>query len=402
MGHFSASVPSETPPEIRPETPVTPSAWFAGVRATGLSAATDDPAALEAGGWWAVVITFEGERRFWRFDRVEAAEGPEAPNPGSVPQRPLIAPTGPQNTAIDHEGGRRWHGPEAGAWRSSLDRAAYLDGVTQIRHRIRDGEVYQVNLCRVLSATLPDGGRHSDPWALAQRLAGGNPAPYAGVVDVPARDGIPATRVVTASPELFLERDGDTVSSGPIKGTGATVADLLPKDEAENVMIVDLVRNDLQKVSRPGTVSVPALLTVEQHPGLVHLVSTVTSELNDAVTWSDIFEATLPAGSVSGAPKNSALKAIEDLEPVPRGPYCGAIGFVDADRGRARLAVGIRTFWWQHDTLCFGTGAGITWGSEPEREWAETELKAARLIGLASSQIESQVSSRATAASRSR
>ena len=141
---------------------------------------------------------------------------------------------------------------------------------------------------------------------------------------------------------------------------------------------------------------------MERHPGLVHLVSTVQGRLREGATWSDVFAATLPAGSVSGAPKSSALKAIADLEPVPRGPYCGAIGFIDADRGHARMAVGIRTFWWQDGNLCFGTGAGITWGSDPEREWAETELKAARLVGLASHQPGSQVSSRATAASRSR
>ena len=171
-------------------------------------------------------------------------------------------------------------------------------------------------------------------------------------------------------------------------------------------MIVDLVRNDLQRVSRSGTVEVSALLEVQQHPGLVHLVSTVQSRLRPDVGWADLFAATLPPGSVSGAPKSTALRAIADLEPVPRGPYCGAIGYVDADRGQARMAVGIRTFWWQDEELCFGTGAGITWGSDPEREWAETELKAARLIGLASDHpvghSPNQVSSRATAASRSR
>jgi para-aminobenzoate synthetase component 1 len=173
-------------------------------------------------------------------------------------------------------------------------------------------------------------------------------------------------------------------SCAPIKGTGVTEADLLPKDEAENIMIVDLVRNDLQHVCRPGSVEVTSLLKVEPHPGLVHLVSTVEGRLRDDVGWVQLFAATMPPGSVSGAPKSSALKAIADLEPVPRGPYCGAIGWVDADLGRAELAVGIRSFWWHHDRLSFGTGAGITWGSDPGREWAETQLKAARLIELAS------------------
>jgi para-aminobenzoate synthetase component 1 len=338
---------------------------------------------LDGGGWWAVVITFEGECRFWRFAEVDAAPLPAAP-----------------------AGDSDWHGPSVSAWSSSLDQAAYQSGVTEIRNRIRDGDVYQTNLCRVLTAGLPAVGS-SDPWALARRLATGNPAPYAGVIDVPESGGLESTRIVCASPELFLERDGDLVRSGPIKGTGATEADLQPKDEAENVMIVDLVRNDLQRVSRAGSVEVSALMRVERHPGLVHLVSTVEGRLRAATGWPELLAATLPAGSVSGAPKSTALRTIGDLEPVPRGPYCGAIGFVDADRQYARLAVGIRTFWWQRDNLCFGTGAGITWGSDPEREWAETELKAARLIDLASDHPRDghpagQVKSRATAASRSR
>jgi para-aminobenzoate synthetase component 1 len=356
--------------------------WFGGLLARDVVATSDDPAVLERGGWWAVVVTFEGEYRFWRFGRVEAS--------------PLPVPAG------------EWHGPAPDAWRSSLGRPAYEDGVREIRRRIREGEVYQVNLCRVLAA--PSG---PDPWRLAGVLAAGNPAPYSGVVDVPG------LQLVCASPELFLSRDGAVVASGPIKGTGATEADLLPKDRAENVMIVDLVRNDLQRACVAGSVAVPSLLRVERHPGLVHLVSTVRGRLRDGVGWPELLAATVPPGSVSGAPKSTALAAIADLEPVPRGPYCGAIGYVDADRGVARLAVGIRTFWWDGGELRFGTGAGITWDSVPAREWAETELKAARLVGLASDAsgasgasdasgaagrgaAEAQVRRRATAASRSR
>jgi para-aminobenzoate synthetase component 1 len=129
---------------------------------------------------------------------------------------------------------------------------------------------------------------------------------------------------------------------------------------------------------------VPSLLRTEQHPGLVHLVSTVQGELREGVSWAEILRATLPPGSVSGAPKRAALDLIAELELVSRGPYCGAVGFVDADAGQAVLAVGIRTFWWHGGTLRFGTGAGITWGSDPAGEWQETELKAARLVRLAS------------------
>ncbi len=330
-------------------------AWFAGTLASGLLEVSTDPARLDGGGWWAVVATFEEEYRFWRFRDV----------------RPARLPT--PSTA--------WRGPAASAWRTSLDRDGYLAGVREIRRRVREGDVYQVNLCRVLSAPVPEG---ADPWALAGVLAAGNPAPFAGVVDIPDLEGVPGMQVVSASPELFLSRAGDVVASSPIKGTGRTAADLRPKDDAENVMIVDLVRNDLQHVCGPGTVAVTALLAVEQHPGLAHLVSSVEGRLRPGAGWADLLAATMPPGSVSGAPKSSALRAIGDLEPIPRGPYCGAVGFVDADRCVARLAVGIRTFWWDGGELRFGTGAGITWGSDPDAEWAETELKAERLVGLAS------------------
>lgn len=334
-------------------------AWLGGVLADGLVERSSDLRVLDAGGWWAVVVTFEGDVRLYRFEDVRPAPLP-------------VPPTA-------------WCGPRPGDWTSSLDADAYRAGVAAVRERIREGDVYQVNLCRVLSAPI---GPDADPWALAARLARGNPAPYAGVIDVPPAGGHPGDRVVCASPELFLARDGRRVTSSPIKGTAVDAAGLLPKDEAENVMIVDLVRNDLQHVCRPGTVEVTALLAVEDHPGLVHLVSTVTGELADGAGWPELLAATSPPGSVSGAPKSSALRAVADLEPVPRGPYCGGVGWVDADTGRGCLAVGIRTFWWDDGQLRFGTGAGITWGSDPEAEWQETRLKARRLTALATGKDE--------------
>jgi para-aminobenzoate synthetase component I len=339
-------------------------AWFAGILAEGLAEATTDPRRLDEGGWWVVVVTFEGAVRLWRFTRTTTT-------PAATPPEAAAA----------------WHGPDPSSWTTSLNAQAYRRGVQEIRHRIREGEVYQVNLCRVLTAPVR---RDADPWALAAVLGRGNPAPYAAVIDVPDLDGVAGLRVVSASPELFLRRQPDPtapdevlLASAPIKGTAPTADALLPKDTAENVMITDLVRNDLQQVCRPGTVEVPGLLQVERHPGLVHLVSTVRGRLRDGVGWAAVLAATMPPGSVSGAPKSSSLRAIGDLEPVPRGPYCGAVGWVDADRGLASLAVGIRTFWWNGDRMCFGTGAGITWGSEPDAEWRETELKARRLLALA-------------------
>ncbi|GAA2388038.1 chorismate-binding protein [Nonomuraea africana] len=322
-------------------------AHVGGLLATRLRDLTTDLAALDSAGWWAVVVDYEGKVTCARFDDVRPA-----PLPKSGP----------------------WIGP--GEWRSSLDQAAYERGVQRIRDYIEQGEVYQANLCRVLSAPLPSG---ADPLALAHRLRQGNPAAYAAVIDVPG------TSVVSASPELYLSRDGDVVESRPIKGTGVTADDLLDKDYAENVMIVDLVRNDLGRVAEVGSVTVPSLCEVEDYPGSVHLVSTVRARLAEGMGWSELFAATFPPGSVTGAPKSSALRIINELEPEPRGPYCGAVGWVDADRRTAALAVGIRTFWITAGEIRFGTGAGITWGSDPRREWRETELKASRLITLASS-----------------
>jgi len=149
-------------------------------------------------------------------------------------------------------------------------------------------------------------------------------------------------------------------------------------------MIVDLVRNDLGRVCEFGSVAVPELLAVEAHPGLFHLVSTVTGRLQPDRGWSDAIDATFPPGSVTGAPKIAACGVIDDLETEPRGVYCGAIGWVDADRRVGDLNVAIRTFWIEEDELNFGTGGGITWDSTPEGEWAETELKARNLLRLAS------------------
>jgi para-aminobenzoate synthetase component 1 len=203
------------------------------------------------------------------------------------------------------------------------------------------------------------------------------------VVDLPAW----GVRAASASPELFLARQGRRVWSSPIKGTAPSSGELLPKDRAENVMIVDLVRNDLGRVCEPGSITVPALLEAEDHPGLVHLVSTVEGRLRSDVGWPELLAATFPPGSVTGAPKLAAVAHLERLEPCPRGLYCGTIGWVDADRREGALNVAIRTFFVEDGRLCFGTGGGITWESTAAGEWAESELKAARLLDLASTGV---------------
>jgi len=369
-----------------------PTSWatFAGRRASRAVECVDlseQPERLDSGLWF-VVVDFEADL---------GRDG--VTRPGGRARAWRFADVGPAPAASSDAGA--WRGPAPSAWTSSLDRDSYVRAVATVRERVRRGDVYQVNVCRVLSAPLAAssvGGDVVEPdaAALAARLTAGNPAPYAAAVHVPAASGLDPVWVVSASPELYLSLDVApdgvaAIASGPIKGTARTPSGLTTKDRAENVMITDLVRNDLHRVCRPGTVAVTDLLAVEEHPGLVHLVSRVRGELAGAAPgrWSRVLAATFPPGSVSGAPKSSALRLIAELEPTARGPYCGAVGWVDGDAGRAELAVGIRTFWWEdgHDggVLRFGTGAGITWGSDPEREWDETELKADRLVGLASS-----------------
>ncbi len=318
--------------------------------ATGLVEVTSDLAALDSSGFWAVVLPFEGEPICARFASVR----PARPWPG-----------------------RPWCGPPAESWSSSMDEEAFKSGVRSIRASIAAGDVYQVNLTRRLSAPAPAG---ADVAALGAALAEGNPAPYSAVVRLPSI----GCHVASASPERFLRRDGRVVSSAPIKGTASDPSGLTAKDRAENVMIVDLVRNDLGRVCEFGSVEVPALLSLEQHPGLVHLVSTVTGRLRPTMGWADAIDATFPPGSVTGAPKIAAVERIAALEELPRGVYCGAVGWVDADRQVGDLNVAIRTFWLEDDRLCFGTGGGITWDSDPDDEWAETELKARHLLRVAS------------------
>jgi para-aminobenzoate synthetase component I len=318
---------------------------------SGLRDVTDDLTVLDAPGHgrWAVVLPFDAPPVCARFDRWVAGHAP-----ARVPTAPL---------PVD-------------SWTSSLDEEGYSKGVRAIREAIRNGDVYQVNLCRRLSAPLPAG---FDVLGLAAALAAANPAPHAASVGTDAAD----VAVASASPELFLRRRGDVVETRPIKGTVAPGDEFLAKDRAENVMIVDLMRNDLGRVCRYGTVEVPDLCREERHPGLSHLVSTVRGRLRAGVGWAELLAATFPPGSVTGAPKLAALEVIRRLEPAARGVYCGAVGWVDTDSVAGDLNVAIRTFWVEDGRLHLGTGGGITWDSTPAGEWAETELKARRLLAVA-------------------
>jgi len=318
--------------------------WMGNHLASQLVEISDDLNSLRKPGFWVVFGSFEGNWRLARFARVEQS---------NLPKSELS-----------------WNSISNEDWQSTLDKSAYCSYVERIREKIVAGEVYQVNACRVLSAK-----NESNPslLPLAEKILKENPAEFAAYLS------FGDIQVASASPERFISlKDGVAISS-PIKGTSAT-EEFLEKDRAENLMIVDLIRNDLSKVAKIGSVTTPRLLATESHPGLFHLVSDVRAELSEGKDLVDLLLAMSPPGSVSGAPKSSALKIIKENE-SPRGPYCGVIGFSDGNR--AELAVGIRIFWQGEDQILrFGTGAGITWGSDSELEWEETELKARKLIGL--------------------
>jgi para-aminobenzoate synthetase component 1 len=276
----------------------------------------------------------------------------------------------------------------SGQWHSNLDRDAYRARVDAILGLLRAGECYQVNLTRRLTCD------HAlDPVALYGALAQRHAAPHTAILRVPEiADGI---AVVSASPESYLRLQPErAVETRPIKGTAASPALLATsaKDHAENVMIVDLARNDLGRVCAPGTIHVPSLCSVEAHPGLHHLVSTVRGTLRPEVGLGALVGATFPPASVTGAPKPRVLRIIEELESVRRGVYCGGFGWIDTRAGdpalvEAELAVAIRTFTvlgrGERGRTHFGVGGGIVADSRPDAEWDETELKAARLLEVA-------------------
>jgi anthranilate/para-aminobenzoate synthase component I len=327
---------------------------------------------------------------FGRYDtRVEITDDGDIELTGSGPARARLE----RAVHAAARGGDDEPRPSAlESWTSSLDRDEHAIACEKVLELLRAGECYQVNVTRQLTA---DGA--PDPMALYDELGRINPAPHAALITLGATR--PGFAVVSASPELFLriDREADgrrVVETRPIKGTGTDAGALLAsaKDHAENVMIVDLARNDLGRVCEYGSVQVPALFEVEAHPGLFHLVSTVTGRLRPEIDLADVVRAAFPPASVTGAPKPRVMQAIEDLEPVRRGVYCGAIGWVDGDGGRAELAVAIRTFTIADGRTHLGVGGGIVADSQPSDEWAETELKAARLLAAAGANTRRPVS----------
>lgn len=259
----------------------------------------------------------------------------------------------------------------------------YRQAVAAIIEAVVSGEIFQANLSQRWVVTCPD-----TPLALYRRLRIAAPASHAALLPGDRR------AVVSASPESFLRYDARTrqIASRPIKGTRPRDADpdrdaalaqaLLAsdKDRAENVMIVDLVRNDLLRVAEPGSVAVPQLCTLDSHATVHHLSSTVTGTLRERHDALDLLGACFPAGSITGAPKLRAMEVLAQHEPVARGAYCGAIGWIGLD-GSLGLSVAIRTMIQSGDQVAVHAGGGITLQSEPEAEYFESIDKARALLG---------------------
>lgn len=281
-------------------------------------------------------------------------------------------------------------------FRSGLSRSAFEAGVEAIREAIAHGDIYQANLTRRLEAAF-DG----DPWPLFRSLRTGDPSLMAAYLVLgtevmsasdPGRSRGPRA-LLSASPEPFLTVSADgRVSSDPIKGTrprGQTrdedrglARELLAsgKDQAENVMIVDVLRNDLGRVCVPGTVRVPRLCRLERTAAVQHLVTTVTGQLRPDRDAFDLLAAAFPGGSITGAPKIRAMELLETLEPVRRGPYTGAAGWIGPD-GAMATSILIRTFVADGRRLTIHVGGGITWRSDPAAEWDETVAKVRGPLG---------------------
>ncbi len=275
---------------------------------------------------------------------------------------------------------------------SDVNRGDWMARVEVVRAAIAAGELYQANLTRRLVAPF-DG----DPWPVFRRLRAGEPAAFTAYLDLGRAAHAPGSgpepgparrAIVSASPEPFLALDAaGRVRTDPIKGTrprGQTraedrslAAELLAseKDRAENTMIVDVLRNDLGRVCRPGSVRVPRLWRLERTPSVQHLVSTVTGRLAVGLDAFDLLAATFPGGSITGAPKIRAMELLDSLEAVRRGPYCGAALWVDAG-GAMGSSILIRTFVADGRRLTLHVGGGITWRSDPAAEWDETRTKA--------------------------
>lgn len=353
-------------------------AWRVGEVRAVLDAA--ERAARDDGRWVVGFVAYEAAPAF------DAALAVHAPEPGATPLAWFAVFDGPRAfgaAALAHAADAARGGDVA--WTPEMEGGGYADAVAGTRDGIARGDYYQVN--HTLRLATRDA---VDPLALwtrlrAAQLGGGDPtaAPRGYGVYCDAGDW----QLASASPELFFARTGRTLVARPMKGTAArgrwseeddaraAALRASEKERAENVMIVDLLRNDLARVAEPGSVHVPSLFDLERYPTVWQLTSTIAATARVGTTLADAFAALFPCGSVTGAPKVAAMRRIVAVERSPRGPYCGAVGVI-APGGDCVFNVAIRTAWRVGGATRFGVGGGVTWDSDPDAEWREATLKA--------------------------
>jgi len=324
------------------------------------------PAELAVGFYDAIAGFDRVARRAWVTAARSGAEAKAAALARTIAAAPPLPPlSSPPGLRLEPE----------------LTPEAYRDRVRQILALIAAGEVYQVNFTQRFLAPRPPG---LDPFALYRRLRALNPAPFAACLRLEG-----PLAVLSASPERFLSLDrAGRIEARPIKGTRPRAADptadqaaaaalaASSKDQAENLMITDLLRNDIGRVAAFGSVRVPCLRGIESHATVHHLVSVVEGQLRPGLGPVDLLRASFPGGSITGAPKVRAMEIIDDLEPGPRGPYCGAIGWIGGD-GAMDTSIVIRALTLTADTVIAQAGGGIVAESDPDAEQAEMMTKLA-------------------------
>ncbi|MCP3697115.1 MAG: aminodeoxychorismate synthase component I [Aliivibrio sp.] len=267
-------------------------------------------------------------------------------------------------------------------WQSNMTKAEYSAKFDAIQEYLKSGDCYQINLAQRFHAQY-----QGSEWLAYQKLASQNGAPFSAFIRTPE------LTILSVSPERFLQVKDRKIETKPIKGTrprsndpklDAKEADILrhsAKDRSENLMIVDLLRNDIGRVSTPGSVKVPKLFDIESFPAVHHLVSTITGQLDDSYTISDLLSASFPGGSITGAPKIRAMEIIEELEPHRRNLYCGSIGYISRC-GNMDTSITIRTLIAYQDTIYASAGGGIVADSQTELEYEETLHKLSKILPI--------------------
>jgi para-aminobenzoate synthetase component 1 len=267
-------------------------------------------------------------------------------------------------------------------WQANMDKVSYSQKFDQVQHYLKSGDCYQINLAQRFEASYS-----GDEWQAYLTLRSKNAAPFSAFLR------LPQGAVLSLSPERFLQLKAGQVETKPIKGTRPRFADALldkqsadelqsaPKDRAENVMIVDLLRNDLGKHCVPGSVKVPALFAIESFPAVHHLVSTITGTLSPSADACDLLRGAFPGGSITGAPKVRAMQIIAELEPNSRSVYCGAVGYINSC-GDMDSNIAIRTLVMAQGKAYCWAGGGIVADSQVDAEYAETFHKVNKILPL--------------------